>query len=128
MKIKCIIVEDEKLAAEKLASFIEKISVLELVSIFGDGVSAIDYLQKHSIDLVFLDIEMKEFNGIQFLRSLQDKPAIIITSAYEKYAIKGYEFSVVDYLLKPYSLERFLQGVDKAINLKSLKEKALTMN
>ena len=125
MKIKCIIVEDEKLAAEKLASFIEKISILELASVFGDGISAIDYLQKHSIDLVFLDIEMKEFNGIQFLRTLQDKPAIIITSAYEKYAIKGYEFSVVDYLLKPYSLERFLQGVDKAINLKSLKEKAL---
>lgn len=124
MKIKCIIVEDEKLAAEKLAGFIEKISVLELVSVFGDGISAIDYLQNNAIDLVFLDIEMKGFNGIQFLKSLQVKPAIIITSAYEKYAIKGYEFSVVDYLLKPYTLERFLQGVDKAINLKNLKEKA----
>ena len=124
MKIKCIIIEDEKLAAEKLAGFIEKISVLELVSTFKDGVSAINYLKSNSADLLFLDIEMKDFNGIQFLKALQVKPAVIITSAYEKYAIAGYEFSVVDYLLKPYTLERFLQSVDKAINLKKLKEKA----
>lgn len=124
MKIKCIIVEDEKLAAEKLSGFIEKISVLELVSIFNDGISAINFLKSNTVDLIFLDIEMKEFNGIQFLKALQVKPAVIITSAYEKYAIAGYEFSAVDYLLKPYTLERFLQSVDKAINLKELKEKA----
>jgi DNA-binding LytR/AlgR family response regulator len=68
---------------------------------------------------------MKDFNGIQFLKALQVKPSVIITSAYEKYAIAGYEFSVVDYLLKPYTLERFLQSIDKAINLKDLKEKAI---
>jgi two-component system, LytTR family, response regulator len=124
MKIKCIIIEDEKLAAEKLAGFIEKISVLEFVSTFKDGISAINFLKSNSVDLIFLDIEMKDFNGIQFLKALQVKPAVIITSAYEKYAIAGYEFSVVDYLLKPYTLERFLQSVDKAINLKELKEKA----
>lgn len=125
MKIKCIIIEDEHLAAEKLAGFIEKISVLELVSIFNDGFSAISFLKSNSVDLVFLDIEMKGFNGIQFLKTLQVKPSVIITSAYEKYAIAGYEFSVVDYLLKPYTLERFLQSVDKAINLKELKDKAI---
>jgi len=124
MKISCIIIEDEKLAAEKLSGFIEKISVLELVSIFKDGISAINFLKTNNVDLIFLDIEMKDFNGIQFLKALQVKPAVIITSAYEKYAIAGYEFSVVDYLLKPYTLERFLQSVDKAINLKELKEKA----
>ena len=124
MKIKCIIIEDEKLAAEKLAGFIEKISVLELVSTFKDSISAINFLKSNSVDLVFLDIEMKDFNGIQFLKALQVKPSVIITSAYEKYAIAGYEFSVVDYLLKPYTLERFLQSIDKAINLKELKEKA----
>jgi two-component system, LytTR family, response regulator len=124
MKINCIIIEDEKLAAEKLASFIEKISVLDLVSIFNDGISAINFLQNNSIDLVFLDIEMNDFNGIQFLNAIKVKPAVIITSAYEKYALTGYEFSVVDYLLKPYTLERFLQSVDKAINIKELKEKA----
>lgn len=124
MKIKCIIIEDEKLAAEKLAGFIEKITVLELVSTIKDGVSAINYLKSNTVDLIFLDIEMKDFNGIQFLKSLQVKPAVIITSAYEKYAIVGYEFSVVDYLLKPFTLERFLQSVDKAINLKEIKEKA----
>lgn len=124
MKIKCIIIEDEKLAAEKLANFIEKISVLELVSVFSDGISAINFLKNNTVELVFLDIEMKDFNGIQFLKALQVKPAVIITSAYEKYAIAGYEFSVVDYLLKPYTLERFLQSVDKAINLKELKDKA----
>jgi len=124
MKIKCVIIEDEKLAAEKLSGFIEKISVLELASTFKDGISAINFLKSNSVDLIFLDIEMKDFNGIQFLKALQVKPAVIITSAYEKYAIAGYEFSVVDYLLKPYTLERFLQSVDKAINLKELKEKA----
>ena len=124
MKIKCIIIEDEKLAAEKLAGFIEKILVLELVSTFKDGISAINFLKSNTVDLIFLDIEMKDFNGIQFLKALQVKPAVIITSAYEKYAIAGYEFSVVDYLLKPYTLERFLQSVDKAINLKELKDKA----
>src|SRR6056297_278689 len=125
MNIKCIIIEDEKLAADKLSGFIEKISVLELVSTFKDGISAINFLKSNSVDLVFLDIEMKDFNGIQFLKALQVKPAVIITSAYEKYAIAGYEFSVVDYLLKPYTLERFLQSIDKAINLKELKEKAI---
>ncbi len=124
MKIKCIIIEDEKLAAEKLANFIEKISVLELVSVFKDGISAINFLKSNTVELVFLDIEMKNFSGIQFLKALQVKPAVIITSAYEKYAMAGYEFSVVDYLLKPYTLERFLQSVDKAINLKELKDKA----
>jgi len=124
MKIKCIIIEDEKLAAEKLAGFIEKISVLDLVSTFKDGISGINFLKSNPVDLIFLDIEMKDFNGIQFLKTLQVIPAVIITSAYEKYAIAGYEFSVVDYLFKPYTLERFLQSVDKAINLKELKEKA----
>ncbi|MCG8308529.1 MAG: LytTR family DNA-binding domain-containing protein [Cytophagales bacterium] len=124
MKIKCIIIEDEKLAAEKLSNYIEKISVLELISIFKDGISAINYLKNATVDLIFLDIEMKNFNGIQFLTALRVKPTVIITSAYEKYAIAGYEFSVVDYLLKPFTLERFLQAVDKAINQKELKEKA----
>ena len=124
MKIKCIIIEDEKLAAEKLAGFIEKITVIELMSVFYDGITAINYLQGNQVDLIFLDIEMKDLNGIQFLKALHVKPAVIITSAYEKYALTGYEFSVVDYLLKPYTLERFLQSVDKIINLKELKEKA----
>lgn len=124
MKIKCIIIEDENLAAEKLADYIGKIQVIELISVFKDGISAINFLKSNKIDLVFLDIEMKEFNGIQFLKAMQIKPAVIITSAYEKYALAGYEFSVVDYLLKPYTLERFLQSVDKAINQKELKEKA----
>jgi two-component system LytT family response regulator len=124
MKIKCIIIEDEILAAEKLSGYIGKIAILELVSIFKDGISAINFLKSNRVDLVFLDIEMKEFNGIQFLKTLQVKPAVIITSAYDKYALAGYQFSVVDYLLKPYTLERFLQSVDKAINQKELKEKA----
>jgi two-component system LytT family response regulator len=124
MKIKCIIIEDEILAAEKLSGYIGKIAILELVSIFKDGISAINFLKSNRADLVFLDIEMKEFNGIQFLKTLQVKPAVIITSAYDKYAMAGYQFSVVDYLLKPYTLERFLQSVDKAINQKELKEKA----
>lgn len=124
MKINCIIIEDEKLAVEKLVSYIEKISALKLSAVFNDGISAINFLQNYSVDLIFLDIEMKDFNGIQFLRAMKIKPAIIITSAYEKYALTGYEFSVTDYLLKPYTLERFLQSIDKVIGIKELKEKA----
>jgi len=124
MKINCIIIEDEKLAVEKLVSYIEKISALNLSAVFNDGILAINFLQNNQIDLVFLDIEMKGFNGIQFLRAMKIKPAIIITSAYEKYALTGYEFSVTDYLLKPYTLERFLQAINKVIGIKELKEKA----
>ncbi len=111
--INCIIVEDTPLAVQKLEEFIHRIPLLNLLQSFGNGFDAIVYMQTHSVDLVFLDIQMEEFNGLQFLESIRIHPKIIIVSAYSQYAIQGFEHNVSDYLLKPYSFERFLKAVDK---------------
>src|SRR5512145_2848374 len=114
MTINCIIVEDEPLASEKLSGFIGQIPFLQLLQSFENGIEAMGFIKSNPVDLVFLDIQMYKFTGIQFLETLSEKPQIIIVSAYDKYALKGYEFSVTDYLLKPYSFERFVQAIDKA--------------
>lgn len=114
--IKCIIIEDEPLASEKLANFISKVPTLELVDAFHNSTEGLSYLQQNAVDLVFLDIQMENLTGIELLEALSQKPAIIITSAYQEYALKGYEFEVSDYLLKPYSYARFLQAVSKVQN------------
>lgn len=112
-KIRCIIIEDEPLASEKLANFIAKVTYLELVESFSNSTEGLTYLQNHHIDLLFLDIQMEVLTGIELLEVLSQKPSIIITSAYQEYALRGYEFQVSDYLLKPYSYTRFLQAIDK---------------
>lgn len=111
--INCIIIEDEPLATEKLVEFISKVPFLQLIVTFDNGLDAINYLRTNDTDLVFLDIQMKDLNGIQFLNSLTSKPKIIITSAYSEFAIDGYEHSVLDYLLKPFGFDRFLRAVNK---------------
>jgi len=112
MKLKCIIIEDEPLATDKLKGFIEKLPLLEFVGNFDGALNAISFIKDNQVDLIFLDIQMKGFTGIQFLETINQKPAVIITSAYDKYALKCYEFSVDDYLLKPYSFERFVKSVN----------------
>jgi len=114
MKINCIVIEDSPLATEKICGFINKAANLNLQKTFTHGVEALTFIKENKTDLVFLDIQMEEFNGIQFLESSTNLPMIIIVSAYDTYAIKGFEYSVVDYLLKPYSFERFLKAVEKA--------------
>jgi len=111
--ISCIIVEDEPLATEKLSGYIDKIPFLELKSCFENGMDALTFMHKDPVDLIFLDIQMKELNGIQFLNALTVKPKIIITSAYSTYAIEGYEHSVSDFLLKPFGFDRLLKAVNK---------------
>lgn len=111
--IHCIIIEDEPLALEKMVIYISKLPTLHLVKTFNCGVSAIPFLSANQIDLVFLDIEMKEMSGIQLLESLNLKSKVIITTAYEKYALKGFDLQVSDYLLKPITFERFVKAVDK---------------
>lgn len=111
----CIIIEDEPLAIKKLAAYIDKLPALNLLATFHSAIPAIGYLKEHSVDLIFLDIEMKELTGIQFLESIDTQAKIIITTAYEKYALKGYELQVSDYLLKPISFARFLKACDKVI-------------
>jgi two-component system, LytTR family, response regulator len=125
MKLKCIIIEDEPLATEKLTDFIEKLPLLELVNTFNKALEAVSFIKEKSIDLVFLDIQMKGFNGIQFLETYNQKSSIIITSAYDQYALKCYEFKVDDYLLKPYSFERFVKAVNNVaeVRLEQLKGK-----
>lgn len=113
MSINCIIVDDTPLAVEKLEGFIKQIPLLNLLKSFNSGIEAISFLKSNSVDLVFLDIQMEQFSGLQFLDSLQNHPQIIIVSAYSQYAVQGFDYSVTDYLLKPYSFERFLKAIDK---------------
>jgi len=123
-KTSCIIVEDEPLAEEKLRDFISRVPWLELFGTFHSGIDALGYIQQQSVRLIFLDIHMEGLNGIQVLELLPYKPHIILTTAYSNYATKAFDLQVDDYLLKPYSFERFLQAVQKAcgseniINLK----------
>lgn len=113
LKIKCLIIDDEPLAVEKLAGFVRKTPMLELAGTFTNPLEALGFLKTHAVDLIFLDIQMEDITGIQLLEILKEKPHIILTTAYSEFAIKGYELNVTDYLLKPISFERFLQAVDK---------------
>ena len=111
--ISCIIVEDEPLALKRTIEYIEKIPYLDLLQSFDNGFEAIGFLREQHVDLIFLDIKMDELTGIQLLESLENKPYVIVTTAYSEYALKGYELNVTDYLLKPFTIERFIQAVEK---------------
>jgi two-component system, LytTR family, response regulator len=122
MKLTCLIIEDEPLAIEKLQGFIKRVPFLELVSSFENAVDGLHFLKDKTVDLIFLDIQMEQLTGIQLLETLSKKPYIIITSAYAEYALKGYELNVFDYLLKPFSFERFLAAVNKVVDDMQLKQ------
>jgi DNA-binding LytR/AlgR family response regulator len=114
-------VDDEPLALNILEEYIKKIPYLDLKKTFTSALECIDYLKQNKVDLLFLDIQMEELSGIQLLKVLKDRPEVIFTTAYNKYAIQGFDLDVTDYLLKPISFERFLIAVDKVyekINLK----------
>lgn len=117
MKIKCIVIDDEELARVLLTEYIEKIPNLELAGAFSSPLQALEVLQREKIDLVLLDIQMPDLTGIQFLKSLESKPVVIFTTAYPEFALEGYELDVVDYMVKPFTLERFLHGINKAIKI-----------
>ena len=112
--LSCIIIEDEPIAVEKLVNYISKLPSIKVLNTYNSPVPAIEFLNNNDVDLIFLDIEMKELTGIQFLESVNIKSKIIITTAYEKFALKGFDLQVCDYLLKPISFERFVQAVNKA--------------
>src|ERR1700712_2195529 len=116
MKINCIIVEDEPLALERIKSYVLKLDFLNLLQTFDSGMDALIYLQSNAIDLIFLDINTGDISGIQLLESSKIKSEVIIITAYDEYALKGFELNVTDYLLKPYSFERFVEAVNKAKN------------
>ncbi len=112
--IKCIITDDEPLARKGLQGYIDKIDFLELAGVCEDAVQLNSLLKQQPADLLFLDIEMPYVTGIDFLKNMAQPPKVIFTTAYEQYAIKGYELDVLDYLLKPISFERFLKAANKA--------------
>ncbi|WP_422004819.1 LytR/AlgR family response regulator transcription factor [Roseivirga pacifica] len=116
MSVKCLIVDDEPLAREVIASYIERVEGLQLLAEVDNAVKAFDWLKKESIDLIFLDIQMPKLNGIEFLKAMHHTPKVIFTTAYREYAIESYELDVVDYLLKPVSFPRFLMAVNKMMN------------
>lgn len=116
MRINCIIVEDEPLARERAKDYISRIPYLTLLTSFDNGIDAFVFLKSNKVDLIFLDITMGEFSGIQLLETVNTLSQVIITTAYHEYALKGFDLSVADYLLKPFTFERFLQAVDKVHN------------
>jgi DNA-binding LytR/AlgR family response regulator len=116
LTVKCIITDDEPLARKGLRGYIGQIGFLELVAVCEDAVQLNNVLKEKKADLLFLDIEMPYMNGIDFLRQNRNAPKVIFTSAYEKYAISGYELDVLDYLLKPIPFERFLRAANKAFD------------
>jgi DNA-binding LytR/AlgR family response regulator len=119
LMLKCIVIDDEPLAIQLLANHISKVSFLELTNSFNNPMEALISFNTDPVDLIFLDIQMPQLTGIQFMKLLQNRAQVIISSAYEQYAIEGFEHNVTDYLLKPISFERFYKAVEKAFNIKN---------
>lgn len=110
----CLIVDDEPLARNLLTEYVKKVGFLKLVNTCSNPLEALELLRNNPVDILFLDIQMPEITGITFLKILQKKPLVILTTAYSEYALESYELDVVDYLLKPITFDRFLKAVDKA--------------
>lgn len=113
-KYTCIIIEDEPLALERTKDFAQKIPFLDLCATFDNALSGLAFLTSNKVDVLFLDINMDELTGIELLESSKIESQVIITTAYQEYALKGYELNITDYLLKPFNFNRFLQAVNKA--------------
>lgn len=120
-ELSCLIVDDEELARTLLENYVNRLPYLNLVGKCSNPIEALQLLQNQSVDLIFLDIQMPEMIGTDFLKSLSQKPMVVFTTAYAEYALESYELNVVDYLLKPFPFERFLQAVNKASDLARLK-------
>ena len=114
--IKCLVVDDEPLAGELIQEYISQVPALELVAYCWNAMEAFEILKKETIDLVFLDIQMPVLDGMEFVKSLQDAPAVIFTTAYRDYAVESYELDIIDYLLKPITFPRFFKAVNKYFN------------
>ncbi|SDL12130.1 DNA-binding response regulator, LytR/AlgR family [Catalinimonas alkaloidigena] len=124
MNIRCLAVDDEPLALKQMAHYIERVPFLTLVGTARNATEALQRLSEHPIDLIFLDIQMPDLNGIQLMKSLQNGPKVIFTTAYEKYALEGFRLDALQYLLKPFSFEEFLKAATKAHEYFEMREKA----
>ena len=113
MKMNCIAVDDEILALKKIKRYADKIDYLNLLGTFDNALSTFSFLRENKVHLIFLDIQMDEFTGIQLLETIKDPPYVVLTTAFDEYALKAYELDVVDYLLKPIPFERFVKATEK---------------
>lgn len=124
MKLKTIAIDDEPFALSVIEEYIGKVTFLDLKGLFYDPVKALTFIQENSVDLIFLDINMPDLTGIQFLKALENKPLIIFSTAYSEYAVESYEYKAVDYLLKPIEFERFLKATMRAKEQFEIKQKS----
>jgi len=115
MSLRCVIIDDEPLAINVIKNHIAQLKGLEIIKTFDNAIESLDFLRTTEIDLLFLDINMPVLDGLSFLKSLDNKPMVILTTAHEEYAVEGFELEVLDYLVKPISLPRFLKATNKAI-------------
>lgn len=114
MTINCIAIDDEPLALDIISAYCSKVPFVNLLRTFDNPMDSLEYLRNNPVDLIFLDIQMEGLTGIQFLHALPNKPLIILTTAFDSYAVQGFELDVTDYMLKPISFDRFVKGVNKA--------------
>jgi two-component system LytT family response regulator len=124
--MKAIAVDDEPLALEVVRAHAAKVPFLELRAAFTDAFQALEYLQKENIDLIFLDIKMPDISGIEFFNSLRKKPLLIFTTAYSEHAVTSFEMDAIDYLMKPFSLARFIQACNKAFEIYNFRNSSET--
>ncbi|WP_336516626.1 LytTR family DNA-binding domain-containing protein [Pollutibacter soli] len=120
--LKAIVVDDEPMALEVVRAFTEKVVFVDVKGYFTNGFEALDFLRIHDIDLIFLDIHMPDLTGIEMIRSLPKSPMVIFTTAYSEHAVESFELNAIDYLLKPYSMSRFLKACNKAYDHFKLKQ------
>lgn len=128
MAIKCVAIDDEPLALQLMKAYIEKSPALQLLRVFEDAVKAKEFLKMNPVDLLFVDIEMPDINGLDLVRAIENKPMIIFTTAHRKFAFEGFELQAIDYLLKPVSFERFTKAVAKAEEYYKFKNKSASQD
>lgn len=124
MSLRCLIIDDEPLAHDIILTYLEDIPFIEVAGQFYRATDALDFLSRNEIDLIFLDIRMPKLNGLDFIRTLTHKPIIIITSAYDEYALESFDLDVCDYLRKPFRFDRLLKAANRALEIYNLKKQA----
>jgi DNA-binding LytR/AlgR family response regulator len=125
MKMRCIIIDDESLVRQLLEDNARQVPFLDVIKSCKNAFEALETLQKEQVDLIFLDIQMPRLNGLTFLQSLHNPPLVILVTAYEKYAVEGFDLQVADYILKPFGFERFLKACNRAAELLRIKTSAM---
>ncbi|WP_299125418.1 LytTR family DNA-binding domain-containing protein [uncultured Winogradskyella sp.] len=121
-----LIIDDEYIAHDIIKGYCNMLPNMQLAKHCYDALEALDYLREHQVDLMFLDLNMPKLKGFEFLKTLVSPPKVIVTTAYQEYALEGYELNIVDYLLKPFSFERFLKAIQKAVEVKPSETKSIT--